>query len=141
MPPLWPPVPLTYPSLVACPFHRPGWVYEEKYDGWRLVAYKCDDRVWLLSRRHRDHTQHFPALAAAIAALAPARLILDGEVAVFDRHLVSRCEWLRRRNPAALATPPSTWSSTCCGLAPAISGASPCIPAAPRWSTSWPAST
>ena len=25
------------PTL-AKPFHRPGWVYEEKYDGWRLIA-------------------------------------------------------------------------------------------------------
>jgi hypothetical protein len=22
-----------------CSLHRPGWVYEEKYDGWRVVAY------------------------------------------------------------------------------------------------------
>jgi hypothetical protein len=22
------------------PFHREGWIYEEKYDGWRMVAYK-----------------------------------------------------------------------------------------------------
>jgi len=22
------------------PFHRDGWVYEEKYDGWRMIAYK-----------------------------------------------------------------------------------------------------
>ena len=25
---------------VARPFHRDSWVYEEKYDGWRVVAYK-----------------------------------------------------------------------------------------------------
>ena len=24
----------------AAPFHRPGWIYEEKYDGWRVMAYK-----------------------------------------------------------------------------------------------------
>jgi ATP-dependent DNA ligase len=28
------------PELAPEPFHRPGWVYEEKYDGWRIVAYK-----------------------------------------------------------------------------------------------------
>jgi YD repeat-containing protein len=27
------------PTL-AKPFHRPGWVYEEKYDGWRQVVCK-----------------------------------------------------------------------------------------------------
>jgi hypothetical protein len=26
------------PTLVAKPFHRAGWIYEEKYDGWRMVA-------------------------------------------------------------------------------------------------------
>jgi ATP-dependent DNA ligase len=27
-------------TLVSRPFHRPGWVYEEKYDGYRILAYK-----------------------------------------------------------------------------------------------------
>ena len=97
---------LTHPTLVARPFHHPGWIYEEKYDGWRLVGYKRDGQVRLLSRHHRDHTQRFPALAAAIAALAPSTLILDGEVVVFDAQLVSRFQWLRRPDPPALATPP-----------------------------------
>ena len=28
------------PALVREPFHRDGWVYEEKVDGWRILAYK-----------------------------------------------------------------------------------------------------
>ena len=24
--------------MLAEPFHRPGWVYEEKYDGWRMIG-------------------------------------------------------------------------------------------------------
>ena len=27
-------------TQVAAPFHRPGWIYEEKVDGYRMVAYK-----------------------------------------------------------------------------------------------------
>jgi hypothetical protein len=27
------------------PFHRHGWVYEEKYDGWRMVAEKFVSQV------------------------------------------------------------------------------------------------
>jgi ATP dependent DNA ligase domain len=53
----------------------------------------------------RSHAARFPALAAAIAALAPPTLILDGEVVIFDAQLLSRVEWLRRRDPA-VATPP-----------------------------------
>jgi len=29
---------------VQRPFHRPGWVYEEKVDGWRVLAYKDGDQ-------------------------------------------------------------------------------------------------
>jgi ATP-dependent DNA ligase len=27
-------------TQVARPFHTKGWVYEEKYDGWRMLALK-----------------------------------------------------------------------------------------------------
>jgi bifunctional non-homologous end joining protein LigD len=74
-----PAVTLMQPTLVATPFHREGWVYEEKYDGWRMLAYKREGQVQLVSRPGRDHTRRFPALVAAIAALRPVALVLDGE--------------------------------------------------------------
>jgi bifunctional non-homologous end joining protein LigD len=67
-------------------------VYEEKYDGWRLLALKTDSRVHLLSRNGRDHARRFGELATAIAALPEATLILDGEVVIFHEQLVSRFE-------------------------------------------------
>ena len=45
------------------PFHRPGWVYEEKYDGYRILAYKEGARVTLRSRNARDRTASFAAIA------------------------------------------------------------------------------
>jgi hypothetical protein len=30
---------LMQPTLVSKPFHREGWIWEEKYDGWRMLAY------------------------------------------------------------------------------------------------------
>jgi ATP dependent DNA ligase domain len=56
------------PTLVREPFHREGWVFEEKVDGWRMLAYKNGARVRLVSRNGRDHTRRFPDLAAAVAA-------------------------------------------------------------------------
>ncbi len=67
-----PTVSLMHPTLVATPFHREGWVYEEKYDGWRVVAYKDAQAVRLISRNGKDLTRRFRDLAAAVAAL-PAR--------------------------------------------------------------------
>ena len=83
-------------TLVAAPFDHRGWVYEEKYDGDRMIAYKQGTRVRLLSRNDKDNTHRFPAIAAAIAALAPSALLLDGEIVIFDRRRVSRFQLLQR---------------------------------------------
>ena len=69
------------PTLVRGPFHRPGWIYGEKVDGWRIVAYKDRDRVRLVSRNGVDHTRRFRDIAAAVAKLSARTLVLDGEVA------------------------------------------------------------
>ena len=42
------------PARAPRPFHRPGWVYEEKVDGFRMFAVKDGSRVRLLSRRGYD---------------------------------------------------------------------------------------
>jgi bifunctional non-homologous end joining protein LigD len=91
---------------VARPFHREGWVYEEKVDGWRIVAIKADGAVRLVSRNGRDHTRRFPELVKVLAALTAKSFTLDGEVAVFDKALVSRFEWLRGRPADEPATLP-----------------------------------
>jgi bifunctional non-homologous end joining protein LigD len=93
-------------TLVHEPFHRDGWVYEEKVDGWRILAYKNNRRVRLLSRKGVDHTDRFPELAGAVGKLKPASLILDGEIAIFDKNLVSQFNLLHDADPAIVCTPP-----------------------------------
>jgi bifunctional non-homologous end joining protein LigD len=83
-------------TLVAKPFDEPGWVYEEKYDGIRVLAYKEGKHVSLLSRNDIDRTGHFPEVVAAITELRPTSLLLDGEVVVFDRKKVSRFQLLQQ---------------------------------------------
>jgi bifunctional non-homologous end joining protein LigD len=83
-------------TLVPEPFDKPGWVYEEKYDGDRMLAYKEDDRVRLLSRNGKDRTNKYHGIAAAIRILRPATLLLDGEVVVFDNNEVSRFQLLQQ---------------------------------------------
>jgi len=34
----------------------PGWIYEETYDGWRMIVYKDGRTVRLISRQNVDHT-------------------------------------------------------------------------------------
>jgi bifunctional non-homologous end joining protein LigD len=69
-------------TQVARPFHHPGWVYEEKVDGWRVLAYKDAAGVRLVSRKARDLSRRFPEIVAAVAELEVPTLLLDGEIAV-----------------------------------------------------------
>jgi bifunctional non-homologous end joining protein LigD len=94
------------PTLVREPFHRAGWIYEEKVDGWRIIAYKNRDSARLVSRSGVDHSRRFRDIAAAISKLSARTLVLDGEVAVFDEQLRSRFDWLREPDRAAVASPP-----------------------------------
>jgi bifunctional non-homologous end joining protein LigD len=83
-------------TLVRKPFDKPGWVYEEKYDGIRILAYKEGKNVRLLSRNDIDRTKGFPKIVDAIRALKPSTLLLDGELVVFDRKNVSRFQLLQQ---------------------------------------------
>ncbi len=95
-------------SEVKAPFHKPGWIYEEKYDGYRVVAYKEGCRVRLISRNLKDLTKQFEDVAAAVAKLRAPTLVLDGEIAVFNESLVSHLGYLRASpsNAGTLLTPP-----------------------------------
>ncbi len=44
----------TAATLVARPFHHDGWIFEEKIDGWRMVAYKDGTSVKLIRRAGKD---------------------------------------------------------------------------------------
>lgn len=92
--------------LVGEPFHLPQWVYEEKYDGFRFIAYKEGRTVTLLTRNMKDRTAEFPAVAAAIAALVAPTLALDGEVVVLDEYGISRFQLLQRHLLGELDAPP-----------------------------------
>ena len=54
-----------------------------------MIAYKDGASVRLVSRQGVGHTDRFRELAAAVAALKAPTLILDGEVCVFDKDLVT----------------------------------------------------
>jgi ATP-dependent DNA ligase len=60
-------------------FSGPEWLFERKFDGIRLLAYKRGARVELYSRNRLP--QQLPDIEEAIRRLPAAELILDGEVA------------------------------------------------------------
>lgn len=59
-------------------------IYELKIDGVRIVADKHERAVALRYRNGRAASSSYPEIARAVASLAPARVVLDGEVVAFD---------------------------------------------------------
>lgn len=59
-------------------FTGPEWIFERKYDGIRLLAFKKGSDVRLFSRNRLP--QNLPAISRAIANLPNGQLILDGEI-------------------------------------------------------------
>ncbi len=66
------------------PFTRKGWLFELKYDGYRLLAARDGSKPLLRYRRGSDATAVFPEIAAAVAKLPYESFLLDGEVVVPD---------------------------------------------------------
>jgi len=66
------------------PFTKPGWVFELKLDGYRIVAGLDQGAPLLRTRAGRDTTDSFPEIARAVGALPFRHLVLDGEVVALD---------------------------------------------------------
>ncbi|WXB18872.1 DNA ligase D [Pendulispora albinea] len=60
------------------------YLFEVKFDGYRLLAGKTGSDVRLFSRKSNDWTDKFSIIAAAIARLPARELVLDGEACVVD---------------------------------------------------------
>ncbi len=72
-------------TLVTRPPSDPeGWVYEIKYDGYRMLARIEGASVRLFTRNGNDWTAKLPKLAKAVAALGLPSGWIDGEIVVMN---------------------------------------------------------
>jgi bifunctional non-homologous end joining protein LigD len=83
-------------TLVDQPFSKDHWVFEEKYDGVRMLAYKENKKVSLISRNGIDRTARYGGIATEIGKIGVQTLLLDGEIVVFDAQKVSRFQLLQQ---------------------------------------------
>jgi len=87
-------------TLTQDRFATPDWIFERKFDGIRVIAFKRGTDVRLYSRNRLPW--HLPAIADAIAALPIADAILDGEVTSGTVYHVFDAMWLDGRDITAL---------------------------------------
>ncbi len=59
-----------------------GWQFEPKWDGFRCLVFKAGDKVELISKSGKPLARYFPEVAAAVSALTPRMLALDGELLI-----------------------------------------------------------
>jgi bifunctional non-homologous end joining protein LigD len=66
------------------PPEGPGWLFEVKWDGYRLAVHRDADGIRIITRGGHDWTHRFPSIAAAAAELDAGSFIIDGEAVVLD---------------------------------------------------------
>lgn len=79
------------------PFSRAGWIFELKYDGYRVLAGRQGVRVQLRYRGGQDATRFFPEITRALASLPCDTFVLDGELVVLDEQGRPSFQALQRR--------------------------------------------
>ena len=71
--------------LVHTPPKGEDWLYELKYDGYRILTYIEGNSVRLITRNGNDYTERFKDVASSLVEWAGGRaMILDGEMAITD---------------------------------------------------------
>jgi bifunctional non-homologous end joining protein LigD len=88
---------------IDAPFSDPDWLFEVKYDGYRMIGAQEGGAGLLFTRNGRPAANRFPEIARALAALPLERVILDGEVALTDAE--GRPSFARLQQRAALSSP------------------------------------
>ncbi len=94
------PQPDWYPPMLARltdrRFSDPDWLFERKFDGERVLAFRNGDRVRLLSRNRVALEGSYPELVDAFAGQPCADFVVDGEVVAFEGPRTSFARLQRR---------------------------------------------
>ena len=98
-------VPPMTATLADRAFSDPEWLFELKWDGYRVQAVVRDGRVRLWTRNRLDAARYFPDLAGPPTWIDAREAIVDGEVVAFDESgrpsfslLQARAGFQRRRD-------------------------------------------
>ena len=81
-------------TLTDGPFDDPAWVFEDKFDGFRMVAVIRDGGVTLYSRNGKIISHSYVEVARALERFK-VDAVLDGELVALDPHGVSRFQLLQ----------------------------------------------
>lgn len=75
-------------------------IYEPKWDGFRCVIFREEERLELTSRNERPLTRYFPELREPLLRSLPPRCVVDGEVVIAGPEGLDFNALLQRIHPA-----------------------------------------
>jgi bifunctional non-homologous end joining protein LigD len=81
-------------TLTEAPFDDAGWVFEDKYDGFRMVAKIEDGKVALYSRNGKVISHSYIEVAKALEGMK-GDAVIDGELVAIGQDGVSRFQLLQ----------------------------------------------
>lgn len=81
-------------TLTDAPFDDPGWVFENKWDGFRMVAAVERGTVTLYSRNGKIISDSYLPVARALEKVK-GNAVIDGELVALDAHGISRFQLLQ----------------------------------------------
>jgi bifunctional non-homologous end joining protein LigD len=81
-------------SLTDAPFDDKGWLFEDKYDGFRMVAERKNRRVTLYSRNGKIISHSYIEVAEALEDMK-CDAVVDGELVALDKDRISRFQLLQ----------------------------------------------
>ena len=76
------------------------WQYEPKWDGFRCIAFRDGDDVYLQSKAGQPLARYFPEVVAALLSLKPRHFVLDGELVIPHGDRLDFDALLQRIHPA-----------------------------------------
>jgi ATP-dependent DNA ligase len=77
------------------------WQYEPKWDGFRCIAFRDGDKVFLQSKAGQPLARYFPDIVEALEQIPARRFVLDGELAIPVKGALVFDELQLRLHPAA----------------------------------------
>src|SRR5687767_5042553 len=77
-----------------------NWQYEPKWDGFRCVAFRDGEEIYLQSKAGQPLGRYFPEVIESLKELKAAKFVLDGEIVVPVDGELSFDDLLQRIHPA-----------------------------------------
>jgi ATP-dependent DNA ligase len=78
-----------------------SWQYEPKWDGFRCLAFRDGNKIFLQSKNGQPLARYFPDVVASLAQLPQQQFVLDGELVIPVGGALSFDELQLRLHPAA----------------------------------------